>query len=367
LGAAAAGFALHRPAFAAEAPAPPVAVAKCKTYGPELMPTLERMFDQLGGLGRLVKGKTVAVKINMTGSGGDRVGYYPIALTHWTHPRVIGATAHLLARAGARRIRILESPWQTAAPIEEVMLAANWDPQLILGAAPNVEFENTNWLGNAKKYSRFYPPEGGYMFKSYDLNHSYEDCDVFVSLTKMKEHATCGVTLSMKNCFGATPATIYGEGAGKDEPSEYPAGGRTIMHDGSRNPSGYKENDPKSPREGGYRIPRVVADLVAARPVHLAIVVGIATMDHGEGPWIHGCQLIRPGVIVAGTNCVSTDAVSMAVMGFDPAADRGTAPFERSDNHLRLAARYGAGSHDLRRIEVLGTPISAARFPFRKT
>jgi hypothetical protein len=204
------------------------------------------------------------------------------------------------------------------------------------------------------------------MFKSYDLNHSYEDCDVFVSLTKMKEHATCGITLSMKNCFGATPATIYGEGAGKDEPSEYPAGGRTIMHDGSRNPSGYKENDPKSPREGGYRIPRVVADLVAARPVHLAIIEGIATMDHGEGPWIHGCQLIRPGVIVAGTNCVSTDAVSMAVMGFDPGADRGTAPFERCDNHLRLAAKYGVGSYDLRRIEVLGAPITEARFPFRK-
>jgi uncharacterized protein (DUF362 family) len=365
LGAAAAGVALSRPALASEAPASTVAVAKCKTYGSELTPALEQMFDQLGGLGRIVKGKTVAVKINMTGSGGDRVGHHPAALTHWTHPRVIGATAHLLGKAGARRIRILESPWQTAAPIEEVMLAVNWDPQLILGAAPNVEFENTNWLGNAKKYSRFYPPDGGYMFKSYDLNHSYEDCDVFVSLTKMKEHATCGVTLSMKNCFGATPCTIYGEGAGKDEPSEFPHGGRTPIHYGNRNPSGYQENDPKSPRKGGYRVPRVVADLVAARPVHLAIVEGITTMNRGEGPWIRGSQLIRPGVIVAGTNCVSTDAVSMAVMGFDPAADRGTAPFETSDSHLRLAAKYGVGTYDLRRIEVTGTPIREARFPFR--
>ena len=32
-------------------------------------------------------------------------------------------------------------------------------------AAPKVEFENTNWLGQAKKYSRFPVPHGGHMFK----------------------------------------------------------------------------------------------------------------------------------------------------------------------------------------------------------
>ena len=43
------------------APAAPVAVAKCGTYDPAvLVPTLSRMFDQLGGLKRIVNGKTVA-------------------------------------------------------------------------------------------------------------------------------------------------------------------------------------------------------------------------------------------------------------------------------------------------------------------
>jgi uncharacterized protein (DUF362 family) len=366
-GAAAAGLALNGRALGSEAPAAPVAVAKCKTYGAELTPTLDRMFDQLGGLGRLVKGKTVAVKINMTGYADNRLGHVPAELAHWTHPRVIGATAHLLARAGARRIRILECGYCTAEPLEEVMLRANWDPQLILGAAPNVEFENTNWLGNAKRYSRFLAPNGGYMFKSYDLNHSYEDCDVFVSIAKLKEHATCGVTLSMKNCFGITPCTIYGDGsAGKDEPAEFPQGGRGVIHDGSKQPVGHQENDPKSPREGGYRIPRVVADLVGARPIHLAIVEGIASMNHAEGPWIPGCRPIAPGVIVAGLNPVCTDAVCTAIMGFDPMADRGTAPFESCDSHLRLAEKHGAGTCDLKRIEVVGTPIREALFPFRK-
>ena len=67
-----------------------------------------------------------------------------------------------------------------------------------------------DYLGQAKKYSRMVVPHGGYIFPAFDLNHSYEDCDVFVSLAKMKEHATAGITLSMKNCFGLTPATIYG-------------------------------------------------------------------------------------------------------------------------------------------------------------
>ena len=225
-------------ARAAQAPTAPVAVARCKTYNPtELLPALETMFDQLGGLGRLVKGKTVAMKINLTGAPTYRIGYLPLEDTHYTNPYVIAAVAHLMGKAGARRIRILESPWSTADPVEEYVMKANWEPRDILGAAQNVEFENTNYLGTGKKYSRMVVPHGGYIYPAFDLNHSYEDCDVFVSLAKMKEHATAGITLSMKNCFGLTPATIYGTGAGVDEPSMIPNGGRTMVHSGNRQPS----------------------------------------------------------------------------------------------------------------------------------
>jgi hypothetical protein len=53
-------------------------------------------------------------------------------------------------------------------------------------------------------------------------------------------------------------------------------------------------------------------------------------------------------------------------MGFDPMTDRGAAPFEHSDNTMRLAEGLGVGTRDLSRIETLGTPISKARFDFRK-
>ena len=349
-------------------PTAPVAVAKCPSYGAELMPALQKMFDQLGGLERIVKNKTVAIKVNLTGSPTLRLGYLPLEDTHYTHPRVIGAVVHLMGRAGARRIRILESPWSTADPIEEYILQANWEPRDILNAAPKVEFENTNWLGQAKTYSRLPVPHGGHMFKAFDLNHSYADCDVFASIAKMKDHVTAGVTLSMKNCFGITPCTIYGEGAGVDEPSLIPKGGRGMFHSGHRQPSksAVPENDPTTPREGGYRVPRIVADLVAARPIHLAIIEGIKTMAGGEGPWTGpGLKVISPGVLLAGTNCVTTDAVAMSVMGYDPMSDRGTPPFERCDSTLHLAEELGVGTRDLTRIEVTGTPIEEARYRFR--
>jgi len=355
------------PSRAEKAPSSPVAIAQCRDYGKNLLPTLARMFDQLGGLGRLVSGKTVAIKVNLTGSPSYRLGHSPAELAHWTHPEVIGATAHLLGRAGAARIRILESPWSTTEPVEQYMLEAGWNPRDLLNAAQRVEMENTNYLGNGKKYSRFVVPSGGHIFRAFDLNHSYEDCDVFVSIAKMKEHATTGITLAMKNCFGITPCTIYGQGSPADEPGLAPTGGRSPFHYGNRQPArpSPPENDPATPREGGYRVPRVVADLVAARPIHLSVIDGIESMTVGEGPWIRGVQRISPGVLAAGLNPVTTDAVATALMGFDPMADRGAAPFEECDSTLRLAEAHGVGARDLRKIEVIGVPIDKVRVFYR--
>ena len=365
-----AGLASQRFGYAATAPSARVAIAKCPAYGAEMLPALTRMFDQLGGLEGLVKGKTVAIKINMVGQIYYRVGHLPPEDTYWTNPLLVGAVVHLIGKAGARRVRVLEGAWSSGDPLEEYMLQANWEPRDILNAASNVEFENTNCLGRGKKYARFPVPHGGHMFKAYDLNHSYQDCDVFVSMGKLKEHVTAGVTLSEKNCFGMTPISIYGEGAGVDEPNESPVGGRSFMHTGRRQPSksAPSENDPSSPREAGYRMPRIISDLVAARPVHLAIVDGIKSMAGGEGPWISTVKPVNPGVLIAGTNCVSTDAVAMSVMGYDPMAERGTPPFDVGlkgcDNTLALAEDLGVGTRDLKRIEVIGTPIREALFSY---
>jgi uncharacterized protein (DUF362 family) len=371
LSVAAAGFYLAPSRlWATAAPTAPVAVAKCGTYGPEVGTTLATMFDQLGGIEKLVRGRTVAMKLNVTGSPPEFFHKLPVGETYWVHPQVVGSVINLLGKAGARRIRLVESPTGSKlATLQEFLALAKWNTGALSSAAPRVEFENTNWPGPTGKYTRFWVPNGGLLFKAYDMSRAYEDCDVFVSLAKLKEHSTAGVTLSMKNCFGNTPTTIYGDGVGLDEPSKIPQGGRGgTLHDGSRQPpkSSLAEIDPHSPRDPGYRVPRVTADLVAARPVHLAIIDGIETVAGGEGPWVNNFRTVRPGLLIAGTNCVTTDAVCTALMGFDPMADRGTAPFETCDSTLKLAEQLGVGTRDLKRIEVRGLPIEKGRVYFRR-
>jgi hypothetical protein len=69
-------------------------------------------------------------------------------------------------------------------------------------------------------------------------------------------------------------------------------------------------------------------------------------------------------VILVGRNPVCTDAVGMAVMSYSPRGDRGTAPFVRGDNLLKLAEAVGIGTTDLNRIEVAGLTIKEARIDF---
>ncbi len=364
-----AALASRSPLFAAPSPITrPVAIARCKTYGnDEVLTNLKTLFDQLGGIGKLVRNKTVTVKINLTGSPGQRFEGRALGATHYTHPQVIMAAAHLMGEAGANRIRFVESGWALSGPLEDYLLDSGWNVKQLANSAKNVEFENTNNLGKGRQYFRLKVPGDPYIFPAYDLNHAYHETDVFVSMAKLKNHATCGVTLSMKNCFGITPASIYGDDAGKDEPNETPNSGRvSAMHNGRRAPSksALPELDPRSSRDPGDRMPRIVAELNLARPVDLAIIDGVQTIAGGEGPWIRGLRYIEPGLLIAGLNATNTDTVATAVMGYDPRAPKGSGAFQKCDNTLLLAEKLGVGSADLSRIEVAGVPIEKAVYRF---
>src|ERR1700687_4120018 len=231
---AAAGILKAAPA----APTAPVSIAKCNSYDGDLAATLSTMYDQLGGLDRIVLNKTVTIKLNLTGSPGLRLQGRPLGVTHYTHPKLVGATAYLMGRAGAKRIRFVESGWALSGPLEEYLLDSGWNVRALTNTAPGVEFENTNNLGKAKRYSRLKVPGTPYIYPAFDLNHAFEETDVFVSMAKLKNHETCGVTLSLKNCFGNTPASSYGDNAGIDEPNEKPTSGRVaVCHAGKRQPS----------------------------------------------------------------------------------------------------------------------------------
>jgi uncharacterized protein (DUF362 family) len=341
-----------------------VALVSCRSYGPELRPALEKCFDLLGGIGSLVKGKTVAVKLNLT--NGDFMNFLgrPVGETFMTHPATALALGSLLFAAGARRVRFVEST-PSRAVLAATLTLGDWDVPA-LTALGKVEFENTRNLGSGKSYSNLRVPYGGYMFSAFDLNLAYEQTDVMISLAKLKLHLTAGVTLSMKNMFGITPNSLYGSEAGNEEATA----GRGPLHSprGSDNvhlPSlkgGITSADPT------WRVPRITVDVCAARPIHLAIIDGITAMTGGEGPWCQEAgrvKLTSPGVLIAGLNPVSTDAVATAVMGYaDPRASRGMKPFQDCDNHLLLAEQAGLGIAELARIDLRGVPIEKARYSY---
>lgn len=341
-----------------------VAITRCREYGTAVQPALAKCFDLLGGIGSLVKDKTVTIKINLTGSDFKNWLGRPVGETFMTHYDTAHALGALLLANGAKRVRFVEST-QLRAKLQDTLVAATWDVRA-LDALGRVEFENTRNLGSGKTYAHTQVPFGGYMFSALDLNQVYADTDVMVSLAKMKNHITAGVTLSMKNLFGITPNSLYGAKAGDEDATA----GRDPIHC----PRGHEKiklpglKDGITSIESVWRVPRTTVDVCAARPIHLAIIDGITTMNGGEGPWCRDAAPIKfmaPGVLIAGLNPVSTDAVATAVMGYeDPRALKGKKPFLYCDSHLLLAEQAGLGIAELDQIEVRGEPIEKVRCSF---
>lgn len=355
-------------------PNAPVAVARCAGYGDDLPGILRAMAGQIGGLAPIVRNKTVTIKLNLTGSPALRFRGRPLGNTHYTHPRTAAVLAALIAEAGASRVRFVESCWGTAGPLEEYLLESGWNVRALQKAAPKVEFVNTNALQNpnpvtrARRYARFKVPGNPLIFPGYDLHPVYGETDVLVSMAKLKEHATTGVTLAMKNIFGCTPASIYGDDAGVDEPNERPASGRgAVCHFGERRPSGSapSEIDPQGNRSQYYRMPRIVAELNAALPVGLSFIDGVETVRGGEGPWVGKIEIVKPGLLILGANAVNTDAVATALMGYDARAPHGTGAFSFCDNQFLFAEQFGLGTADARQIDVRGLAIKDGLFRYQ--
>ena len=93
----------------------------------------------------------------------------------------------------------------------------------------------------------------------------------------------------------------------------------------------------------------------------------------------------KPGLLVVGRNCVSTDAVAMATMGYNPRASRHEAPFklfkashehppeqlippgethQYADNTAMMGEGAGLGTADLSKIDLRGVPIKDAVYDY---
>src|SRR5690348_1485870 len=83
----------------ASAPATKVAIVRCRDYK-DFSAKLATGFDQIGGIGPLVRGKTVGLKLNLTGNPKN----FPLTpdLPYRTNGDTVATTVYQLAQAGAR-------------------------------------------------------------------------------------------------------------------------------------------------------------------------------------------------------------------------------------------------------------------------
>ena len=348
-----------------QAPAAPVAIRRCATYDPQpLRHALDEALDLIGGIDKLVRGKTVTIKLNLTGGPTGTIGGLPPHRTYHVHPNLVAALCAALVDAGARHLVLVEGQYSRKTP-EEVLSAAGWDVAGINAAGEHrVRWVDTRNRGKAPAYSRLKVPWGGLIYPAFDVNPAYEKTDVYISLAKLKDHAAAGVTMACKNNFGMPPTALYGGDAPNENTTHYRG---DVLHLGKKKvPAGVPAELDHGVAVGDWarRVPRVTADVVGARPIDLAVIDAIETNRGGEGPWIKGVEPIRPNLILAGLNPVCTDAVCMAVMGYDPQADHFHFPPFHGENHLRLLASLGVGTIDLERIEVRGLSIKEALCPF---
>lgn len=352
-------------------PRTPTAVRTGKQYDyAQIRSLLGTMLDEIGGVRPLVKQKFVTIKTNLVNSPVHTWGGLPVWLTTTTHPAVAMALGSLLVEYGARRVTFCDQlPYQDLSP--EVFRQYGYDLSEFNQAMDGrCRFANTRNRGDHSDYALVRVPEGGFLANAWEVNRTYADTDVLVSLTKLKSHISGGVTLGMKNLYGVPPSSLYGDDL-VDEPDESATGYRgKAMHNCVRKPFTSVDTFTGKSIEGdhGFNVPHFILDLNRAFPIELVVIDGISTIANGEGAWMGSrVEVCRPNLLIAGRNPVCTDAVAASLMGFHPDAPDEHQPFINGVNYLRKARELGMGENRIDQLDVVGEPLSKARWHFPPT
>ena len=237
-----------------------------------------------------VSGRTCLVKPNILGA-------VPPERHVNTHPTVVAAAIAALERRGAARSTVGDNSGmraygsnEHAARVAGIFEAAG-GRYVNLGASP-VETALESDFVERLAFSR-----------------EVLECDLLVSLPKMKTHVATGITGAVKNTYGHL---VGGE--------------KTRLHREAVGPENFA---------------RAVVDVYQVRPPDLVVMDAVVAME-GQGP--SGGRSRNVGRILASTNAVALDACMAAMMGIEP----------RSIPMLRIAEERGLGPADLAAIDIDG-------------
>lgn len=283
-----------------------VSIVKCENYEYErVRRAVKKSLDLIGGLEKVVKpGNRVLLKTNLLlGTKPEK------AVT--THPAFVKAMAELVKEAGG-------IPWIGDSSGAYGLTGQALRLAGIEEAAKQVGAELLNF--EATGAYRVELPNSKYLKEIY-IAKPVLDCDVLISLPKMKTHMLTRVTGAVKNFLGIIPGTGKGE-----------------VH-------------LLAPSEEEFC--EALVDIYSTIKPRLAVMDGIVGM---EGQGASNGTPINSQMILASHDCLALDAVQAEVMGF------------HWDEVLttKYASQRGLGIRNMNEIRVIGEKIKDVKIDFKR-
>ncbi len=285
-----------------------------------------------------------------------------------THAETLSATLDAVLGSGANRVIVAEGASDASAGFDRFGLRHE-------SFGRPVEFFDINRDETSWNRLELTGVDGSPLVAR--LSNTIQGAACRVSLALMKTHVTSMVTFSLKNMLSSIHPDdrimMHGHAGGgngyrgwKRLVVEFLKGDSTLVNALTRTMGRVRglqasirgKNRPDAwrtlkPAEIGYlrSVEAMNRNLVAlsqlAKP-DISVVDGFMAM-HREGPR-HGTP-IKLGTVVVGTDAVAVDAVSAAVMGFDPL----------QIGYLKYARDAGLGVADLDAISLVGDPLAQVR------
>ncbi len=281
-----------------------VVITRCADYQDDrVYQAVKRSLDSLGGLAKIIRpGDRVLLKVNMLMASEPED-----AVT--THPAIIKAVGGLVREAGGKPV-VGDSPGNAYANIDKALERTGIRAAAESCGAEIVNFEKSGLV------EIDYPQ--GENFRKLYLAQAVLDCDVIITMPKLKTHNYVLYTGAIKNMFGAVTGF---------------------------NKANYHLD---APHPGDFC--RVLVDIYEQARPSLAIMDAVWAME-GAGPASGRRRDV--GLILSSYDPVALDAVAGKIIGYEPDEIMTTS----------IAAARGLGEKDLENIEILDTPLAEALIP----
>ncbi|MDP2808072.1 MAG: DUF362 domain-containing protein [bacterium] len=272
-----------------------ISLIKCSSYDAQTVTeAVRRAVDLLGGMSAFVKpGNKVLLKPNLLSAKTPDQ-----AIT--THPAVVEAVIILVKEAGGLPL-LGDSPGGAVKSLEEFWSATGMLEVCRRHGVELVSFEKSGVCQKERRGKKYYVAKPVF------------DCNLVISLPKLKSHSLTMMTGAVKNMYGAVPGLKK---------------------------SFYHKQAPKP-----WEFSQLLVDIYALTVPKLTIIDAIVGME-GMGPSAGNPRNL--GFVMAGQDGVALDSYAAHLLGKKPMDIPTT----------KIASQQKLGTADIKQIEALGDQVS---------